>query len=221
MKVCTDSCLFGAWVASKIEKQIINPETILDIGCGTGLLSLMLAQKTNALTDAVEIEKNSFEQAAENINASSWNNQIKIFHDDIKNWDESLKYELVISNPPFYENDLLSEKEEKNLSKHSAGLSLEELISVAKDLLSEDGTFAVLLPWQRAKLFETTALQHFLFVKEKAEVRQTPLHKYFRTMLILQKQGTATVKNELTIKTNKNEYSGEFKELLKDYYLYL
>ena len=221
MKVCTDSCLFGAWVADKIEKENIKPKNILDIGTGTGLLSLMLAQKTNAQIDAVEIDENSFEQSTENAKASPWNNQIKIFHADIKKWNAPLKYDLIISNPPFYENDLLPEDGRKNVSKHNAALSLEELIVIAKNLLTEDGCFAVLLPWHRTKSFENAASAESLFIKEKIEIRQTAKHNYFRTMLILQKQKTAMQKSELAIKDNSNEYTKEFIELLKDYYLYL
>ena len=221
MKVCTDSSLFGAWIASKIEDKTINPKTILDIGTGTGLLSLMLAQKTNAAIDAVEIDKNAFEQASQNVNTSSWNNHIKIFNADIKKWNPPLKYDLIISNPPFYENDLLPESEARSVAKHSAALTLEELIVIAKKLLNEDGTFAVLLPWHRTNLFENTVLKYSLFIKEKIEVKQTPLHNYFRTMLILQKAKIETINSELSIKNNSSEYSDEFKDLLKDYYLYL
>lgn len=221
MKVCTDSCLFGAWVASLIEKEEINPATILDIGTGTGLLSLMLAQKTNACIDAVEIETNTFDQATENIHASPWKNHIKIFNADIKNWKASFKYDLIVSNPPFYENNLLSQDDGKNISKHSTALNLEELISIAKNLLNKDGTFAVLLPFHRTELFESLASEHSFFVREKTKVKQTLSHNYFRTMLILHNQRTTALENELTIKNNDNQYSPEFKELLKDYYLYL
>jgi tRNA1Val (adenine37-N6)-methyltransferase len=221
MKVCTDSCLFGAWVASLIEKKIIGPKNILDIGTGTGLLTLMLAQKTNAGIDAVEFDKNAFEQATENAGASLWNNQIKVFHADIKKWNSPLKYDLIISNPPFYEGDLLPEDEGKTVSKHYTALNLEELIIAAKLMLTEDGTLAVLLPWYRTRTFENIASGHLLFVKEQTEVKQTSTHNYFRTMLILQKQRATLLKNEIAIKNKNNEYSPEFKELLRDYYLYL
>ena len=221
LKVCTDSCLFGAWIASAIEDKNISAETILDIGTGTGLLSLMLAQKSNAEIDAVEINKSAFEEATENVNASPWNNQIRIFNADIKKWKAPLKYDLVIANPPFYENDLLPENEAKNVAKHSAALSLEDLVVISKNLLNEDGTFAVLLPWHRTRLLENISSEHSFFIKEKKEVKQTPSHAYFRTMLILQKQKAGTLENELTIKNNDNEYSREYKDLLKDYYLYL
>ena len=221
MKVCTDSCLFGAWIASVIENKNINPKTILDIGTGTGLLSLMLAQKSDAGIDAVEIDRNAYEQAMQNVSISAWHDRIKIFNADIKKWHPSLKYDLIISNPPFYENNLFPEDERKTISKHGAALSLEELITIAKNLLNNDGSVAVVLPWQRTNFFENLALKHFLFVKEKIEVKQTTSHDYFRTMFILQKQKTAIRKNAITIKNTDNKYSNEFKDLLKDYYLYL
>jgi tRNA1Val (adenine37-N6)-methyltransferase len=221
MKVCTDSCLFGAWIADKIEQKKINPKTILDIGTGTGLLSLMLAQKSSAQIDAVEIDENAFAQAKENFNASPWNERLHAFHSDIKKWNAPGKYYLIISNPPFFENDLLPEDEGKNISKHSSTMRLEELLSIARNLLNEEGNFAILLPWHRAKCFESEASAQSLFVKEIMEVKQTTPHSFFRTIFILQKQKTVTLKSELSIKNNDNQYTAEFIELLKDYYLYL
>ena len=219
MKVCTDSCLFGAWVGSKTEQEIISPKTILDIGTGTGLLSLMLAQKSGAQIHAVDIDKNSFVQASENFNASPWNERLQAFHSDIKEWKAPCKYDLIIANPPFYENDLLP-RDNGSVSKHSSALRLEELLVKAKDLLNEDGNLALLLPWARSNWFENAAPGYSLYVKEKTEVKPSPLHNYFRTMLLLQNQKTGTVENGLSVKNNNHEYTYEFIELLKDYYLY-
>jgi tRNA1Val (adenine37-N6)-methyltransferase len=221
MKVCTDSCLFGAWVAANTEQNIRKPLTILDIGAGTGLLSLMLAQKSTARIDAVDIDKNSCKQAAENFNESPWKERLRAFHADIKDWKAPCKYDLIIANPPFYENDLMPEDSGKSISKHSSAITLEGLLIKVKTLLDERGNFAVLLPWARTKWFENAAVAYSLFVKEKVEVKQTPLHNYFRTMLLLQNEKPFTVQNELTIKNGYNEYTPEFNELLKDYYLNL
>lgn len=221
MKVCTDSCLFGAWVAFKTEQKIINPKSILDIGTGTGLLSLMLAQKSGATIQAVDIDKNSVVQAAENFNTSPWNERIQAFQSDIKEWKAPGKYDLIISNPPFYENDVAPADNRKSISKHSAAMRLENLSLRVKNLLHEDGNFALLLPSSRAEWFENAAQANSFYVKEKTEVRQTPLHNYFRTMLLLQHQKTETFKSELVIKDNNNAYTDEFIELLKDYYLNL
>ena len=221
MKVCTDSCLFGAWIAVKTEQKIISPKSILDIGTGTGLLSLMLAQKSGATIQAVDIDKNSVVQAAENFNASPWNERMQAFQSDIKEWKAPGKYDLIIVNPPFYENDLAPGDNRKSISKHSTAMRLEDLLLQVKNVLNEDGNFALLLPSSRAEWFENAAVGNLLFVKEKTEVRQTPLHNYFRTMLLLQHQKTETFKSEVVIKDNNNAYTGEFIELLKDYYLYL
>ncbi|MEO8766133.1 MAG: methyltransferase [Ginsengibacter sp.] len=221
MKVCTDSCLFGAWIAHKVGEENIKPKNILDIGTGTGLLSLMLAQKCSAQIDGIDVDSNSFTQATENFNASPWNERLHAFHSNINEWKPSGKYDLIISNPPFYENDLLPGDYGKSISKHSSLMRLEDLLLKAKDLLNEDGTFAVLLPWRRTLWFENAAANHSLLVKEKMEVKQTPAHSYFRTMALLQHQKNDIVKTDMAIKTSQNEYTAGFSELLKDYYLYL
>ena len=133
MKVCTDACLFGAWVANKIELNEINADNILDIGCGTGLLSLMLAQKTKAQIDAVEIDKNAFEQAKENINLTEWKEQINIHHGSIIDFKSNKKYDLIICNPPFYENQLKSVDSARNKAMHATTLSYKDLIFVLKN----------------------------------------------------------------------------------------
>jgi tRNA1Val (adenine37-N6)-methyltransferase len=221
MKVCTDSCLFGAWIAHEIERKKISVKTILDIGTGTGLLSLMLAQKTNAIISAVEIDINSSEQADENFKRSPWLDRLRLFHADIKSWRAQHQYDLIVCNPPFYEDDLLPGDNGKNISKHSTALNFEELLIVVKKLIKYDGAFAILLPASRATFFETLAFKHSLFPEEKLEVKQTPSHTYFRTMFFFRTQKCKLSVNDLSIKDDKNEYTKEFTTLLKDYYLYL
>lgn len=112
MKVCTDACLFGAYAANQL--IFINPAECLDIGTGTGLLSLMLAQKIPANIDAVEIEYASYSQAKGNFEHSPWREQLNVFHTDINQFQSEKKYNCIISNPPFFEKDLKSEDEKKN-----------------------------------------------------------------------------------------------------------
>lgn len=221
MKVCTDSCLFGAWIADKIERKIINAEKILDVGTGTGLLSLMIAQKSDAIIDAAEIDKKATKQANENFDGSSWKHQLNVFNADIRNWNAPNKYDLIICNPPFYENDLHSQDEGKNVSKHDANLRLADLVIVIRSLLNISGKFAILLPWHRTKAFEELIADASLYVSECVEIKQTPAHNYFRTILLLEMQKSTSINFKMTIKNADNQYSKEFNQLLKDYYLYL
>src|SRR5688572_6302630 len=145
MKVCTDACIFGAWIANIISNAKSGILNCLDIGAGTGLLSLMIAQKTSALIDAIEIEAYAFEQAKENFSNSPWNQRLRIFYSDVKHFNSPLKYDFIISNPPFYQNDLTSPLKTKNVAKHSTDLNLDELLGVIKNLLNKSGSFAILL----------------------------------------------------------------------------
>ncbi|MDE3182851.1 MAG: methyltransferase [Bacteroidota bacterium] len=219
MKVCTDSCLFGAWIADKIEKKVLHPENILDIGSGTGLLSLMLAQKSNAPIDAVEINENSFLQTKENFNESKWNKHLQACHADIKNWSSPIKYDLIISNPPFFENDLKSENPHKNLAKHNEGLNFAELLQAISNHLAEVGYFALLLPFHRVEIFKKMATENHFYVKEECLVKQTPAPSFFRGLLLFSTQKENSISKELIIKEKEGNYTKDFDELLKDYYL--
>ncbi len=221
MKVCTDSCLFGAWVADKIETKNLIAEKILDIGSGTGLLSLMMAQKTVTKIDAVEINENSFQQTKENFLQSHWNERLQAIHVDIKKMESSSKYDLIISNPPFFENELKSYQVNINIAKHDEGLTLIELLQSIKGLLPFNGNFAVLLPYQRIEYFLNLATENEFYVKEEILVKQTPGHSYFRGILLLGPNPEIVIRKELAIKDEIGNYTKEFISLLKDYYLHL
>ena len=219
MKVCTDSCLFGAWIADKFERKTINPKIILDIGAGTGLLSLMIAQKSNAQIDAVEIDANSYQQTVENFLESLWSKRLQIYHADIKNWKSKIKYDLIISNPPFFENDLKANGQNKNLAKHNDGLTFAELLFAIKDNLAINGNFAILLPFHRIEYLKILAVENGFYLQEELLVKQTPKHSYFRGMLFFGLKSTSNISNELTIKDETGNYTDGFNLLLKDYYL--
>lgn len=218
MKVCTDACLFGVWVADALQRRGIQPTTILDIGTGTGLLSLMLAQKTDAFIDAIEIDETAAMQAIENFDASPWKDRLQAICGDAREIKPSKKYDLIICNPPFFEGDLKSIDERKNLALHSSDLSFEELIKISQSLLNSDGWFAVLLPYHRAESFFRIATTHGFDLWEKCLVRQTEKHDYFRCMALLGTSSTG-ISSEITIK-KEGRYSTEFLKLLKDYYLH-
>lgn len=218
MKVCTDACLFGALVA---DIDLPNAK-ILDIGTGTGLLSLMIAQKNQgAHIDAVEINTMSVEQAAENVAASPWAKNIQVFNSDIVSFVPENKYDLIISNPPFFENDLLSGDEAKNNAKHDSSLNLLQLLNIVNEHLDENGILAVLLPYHRVNYFIEEAAKKKLYPKSQVLVKQTPAHTFFRGILFFSGKLTDPQLKEMFIKDSNQNYSPEFTAALKDYYLYL
>lgn len=218
LKVCTDACLFGAWASH----QLINnpPTSILDIGTGTGLLSLQLAQKIpSAVIDAVELDPAAAAQAAQNAAATNFN--IQVHNADIKNYGGK-KYQHIISNPPFFENDLKSEHALKNQAMHSTTLTLQNLFTCVNDLLEPLGSFSLLLPFARANEVEGLAQSHGFTVTHKAVVQQTPNHTPFRVMYIFSKTAFMVAASETSIVIKENEsYTPAFIAYLKDYYLYL
>ena len=221
MKVCTDACLFGAWVADKIESGEIAPVNILDIGSGTGLLSLMLAQKTSANTDAVELDEQAVLQSKENSAASPRAKNIHIHHCTIIEFVAENKYELIICNPPFYEDQLRSGDAQRDLARHATALSFAELAGAIKNNLSAAGHAAVLLPYDRVKYFEKELHEKGLFITEKINIAHTADHPFFRSFLLMAFNQLAVPETTIMIKDSTGAYSGEFCRLLKDYYLAL
>ncbi len=217
LKVCTDACLFGAWVAHQLTSN--PPTTILDIGTGTGLLSLQLAQKLpSAFIDAVELDPAAAAQAAQNAAATTFN--IQVHNADIKNYGGK-KYQHIISNPPFFENDLKSEHALKNQAMHSTTLTLQNLFSCVDDLLEPLGSFSALLPFTRANEVEALAQSHDYTVAHKAVVQQTPNHTPFRVMYIFSKAAIMDASETSIVIKENDRYTPIFIAYLKDYYLFL
>ena len=146
MKVGTDGVLLGAWCP--IDN---NPFSVLDIGAGTGILSLMLAQRSNASQiDAIEIDEDAFEQCVDNFESSPWSDKLFCFHAGLDEFMEEPEdeYDLIISNPPFYTEDYKTENEQRDLARFSDALPFEDLVEATHLLLSENGIFAVIIPFK-------------------------------------------------------------------------
>lgn len=218
MKVCTDACLFGAWVVDYLKDN--QPPSILDIGTGTGLLTMMLAQHCSAKIDAIEIEEGASAQAQFNFSQSPWEKQLQLIRRDVKefNLNGGLGYHFIISNPPFYENDLPSPVQNKNLALHSKALTFKELIDCISKLLNNDGQFAILVPYTRYQYLIEEAAKAGFHVNKVTHVKQTTQHDFFRSMLIFSTNTHLAEENEISIKDH-NEYTSTFKELLSSYYL--
>ena len=249
MKVCTDACLFGAWVSNDISSSNENPKqlinSIVDIGTGTGLLTLMLAQATSthpnpANITAIEIEPYAASEAATNFKASPWKDRIELIHDAVQNFTKTVlslspidssvtislkkRFDCVITNPPFYEGDLQSPDAQKNVASHSTSLPWETLMNEVKHLLNEEGYYYVLIPALRAYTMQKLATQNNLQLIEEVVVFNSAKQKPFRA---IQKYKLTSIdikdikRSKFIIKNELNEYTQDFINLLAPYYLHL
>lgn len=219
MKVTTDSCLFGAWVADDI-KATSKALSILDIGSGSGLLSLMLAQQAHGNIDGIELQESDYHQSIKNITASPFYNQVQVFNADAQSFSYTKKYDIVISNPPFYAGDLKSSIKGKNIAHHDEGLKLNTLIPLIESILHPRGSFYLLLPAKRQEEIQHIITGSHLFINHAVFVRQTDSHVPFRVMLKGSFSKTIIGNSEMIIKKG-NLYTDEFARLLQPYYLHI
>lgn len=222
MKVTTDACLFGAWVSNLLPNSE-NTTQALDIGTGTGLLSLMLAQQHKCMQiDAIEIDHAAAEQANMNTVTSVFAGQIKVHNTDVFDFVPNHLYDFILSNPPFHQQHLKGTGTAKNIAHHDEGLTVEKLLPKAAGLLKSNGQLALLIPFYRQAEIIQSANRHHLFAKEICTVKQSSQHPYFRTMLFLCKQKNASARHTIiSICDELPNYSSAFKNLLQPYYLNL
>ena len=217
MKVTTDACVFGAWVASLLP----DCKQILDIGGGTGLLSLMLAQKNNAAITSIEIEVDCFHQLQENIQQSIFSDRIKAVHGNILEYNTDLKFDAIVTNPPFHEQQLKSGNKSINQARHEDSLLLPDLFKKVAELIKENGSFFVLLPSYRNDESMLLAKKFGFHPKQITKVHQSHNHKAFRMMYWFERKYENTNEDQLTITNSDGSYTEAFTALLKEYYLYL
>jgi tRNA1Val (adenine37-N6)-methyltransferase len=216
MKVCTDACIFGAWSARHFSHAV----RILDIGSGTGLLMMMMAQQSQGSIDGIELVAGCHEQLIENISQNNWKERLHAYHGDVKKFEAGQQYDLIISNPPFFEGDLKSDCNAEQLAKHSKELTLQELFQSVLKFISSEGSFNILIPYHRYEETIRLASQSDLNLQRELLVRQTEKHSFFRAILSFSTHSRSCITEELTIKEN-GQYTAAFIDLLKDYYLYL
>lgn len=217
MKVSTEGCLLGA-VVDCAEKA-----RVLDIGGGTGLLSLMVAQRSGARVTAVEADARAAEQALLNVGASPWANRVAVVQQSIQDFanETAETFDLIISNPPFYTNYLPSDDIRRKLAMHTYSLSMTDLADVVGRLLTQDGVFYVLYPAYEAGLFAQKALPHGLYPFENYVIRNKSGGPIFRMITSYVKHKEKSIQTELAIRDANDNYSKEFAELLRPYYLNL
>ena len=196
---------------------------MLEVGTGTGLLALMYAQQNTSPTiHAIEVEEEACEQAKENIDASPYAERIRVIKGDIKSVALLKKYDCIISNPPFYENEIRSADQKKNLARHHLGLTLAQFLKIIETNLSMYGNFYLLLPFKRNEEMKRLVLKRNLSLSRIVFVKQSTKHDYFRVMIsgnLSTEKVLETSIEEISILNDKKEYTEEFKELLRVYYL--
>jgi tRNA1Val (adenine37-N6)-methyltransferase len=197
----------------------------LDIGSGTGILSLMLAQQSAAQITAIEIEEGAFNQTEANFNLSSWKERCNVIHTSIQDYAAANKgqlYDCIITNPPFYEGDLNSPDNAKNLAAHSTALPWDDLAKSVHHLLLEEGTWFVLVPTLRAYTMQKIASNYGLYLSEECFMYNDAKHLPIRAMLkFVQQKEVAIQRHKIIIKNADQSYTTEFTNYLKDYYLNL
>lgn len=218
MKIGTDGVLLGAW--TPIEN---NPYSILDIGTGTGIIALMLAQRSVATQiDALEIDEEAFEQATDNFENSPWSDRLFCFHAALDEFVEEpeIEYDLIVSNPPFYTEDYKSINEQRDLARFADAMPFEDLIEAAALLLSENGIFSVIIPFKEESTFLALAKEYELYPMKITRVKGTPTSETKRSLLAFSRNiHTDFPIDELIIETARHIYTPEYIELTKDFYL--
>jgi tRNA1Val (adenine37-N6)-methyltransferase len=215
MKVGTDGVLLGAWA------RVASARRILDVGTGTGLIALMAAQRTTLATiDAIEIEKNAYAQACENVRSSAWNNRISVIHTSLQTFEPQHTYNVILSNPPFFSQSLRNPDSAKSTARHNHNLPPAELLRYAHKLLQPDGRIAVIYPVREAEQFLHEAHKIGLFPRRITRVIPAPGKEVKRLLVEISRQSTTCKETELCIETNKRHvYSAEYCALTKDFYL--
>lgn len=218
MKVGTDGVLLGSW--TPVDN---NPKTILDIGTGTGLIALMLAQRTTAhQIDALEIDENAYEQATDNFENSPWNDRLFCFHAGLDEFveDPEDEYDLIVSNPPFYSEDYKTNDKSRDLARFQEAMPFEELVEAADLLLSENGIFSVIIPFKEEARFIDLCAEVELYPVKVTRVKGNLSTPIVRSLLAFKRYELAILEaDELVIESNRHDYTPDYIALTKDFYL--
>ncbi len=219
MKIGTDAVLLGAWINLEF-----RPNSILDIGAGTGILALMMAQRSTAeLIDAIEIDDAAYEQCVGNFETSDWGDRLFCYHASLDEFTEEIEdqYDLIISNPPFYTDTFKTENEMRNMARFEDAMPFIELLKSASKLLSPNGHFNVVIPFSEEISFIELAGKEGLHPSRILHVRGQKSSPVKRSLICFTFQKQATQTQELIIEIARHQYTKEYTKLTKDFYLKL
>ena len=217
MKVGTDGVLLGAWAS--LDKQ---PESILDIGAGTGLIALQLAQRSYAETiDAIELDDAAYEQCVANFEVSPWGDRLFCYHAGFDEFVDEMEdtYDLIVSNPPFYAEDVASGNPFRDKARQSNSLPFDELVQGVSKFLTEDGIFAVIIPFKEEKSFVGLAEHVGMFPNRITRVKGNPDTDFKRSLMEFSFHQNEPIIDTLIIEEGRHQYTKEYVELTQAFYL--
>ncbi len=217
MKVGVDGVTLGAWC------DVSRAKRVLDVGSGSGLIALMVAQRSKAQIIAIDIDNHSFQQTYININQSPWSERIVAFHISLQDFaiKQSDKFDHIVSNPPYFSNSLKSKESSRNLARHNESLPLQDLIKISKSLLTNDGKLSLILPVDEAEQACVIAKENALFCSKKLGLKPLPNKNFKRLLLEFQTEEIVCQHSELIIENERGIYTPQYAEMVKEFYLKL
>ncbi|MBR4156817.1 MAG: methyltransferase [Bacteroidales bacterium] len=216
MRVGTDAVLFAQWV------EVLSSDKALDIGTGSGVIPLILAQKGVGSVDAVELDSDSYEEASLNFNISVYSDKLSVVQNDVRSYADNVgeKYDLIVSNPPYYASDVKPIKEKKVMARHVSTLSFRDLLVSAKKMMKENARLALVLPFYESRLFIKEAESQGFYLQKEFLISPIDGKEPNRVNMQFVLNEVEAVDSKLfTIRNKDYSYTEEYKEFLKDYYL--
>jgi tRNA1Val (adenine37-N6)-methyltransferase len=215
MKVGTDAVVLGAWL------EVAGARRILEIGTGCGIIALMLAQKTLATIDAIDVDEASANEASENFASSPWNDRLHSFHISLNDFapDKTGTYDLIVSNPPFFQNSMLPPTKGRQLARHNVELTFDTFLSSSSRLLSREGKLAVILPCSEEVKFIEIAGKEGLFLQSKLDIFPKPSKPKKRVILVFSStKRENTIADSIILRNEDGHYSDDYKRITKDFH---
>ena len=213
MKVGTDGVLLGAWT------NVNNSQKILDIGTGSGLVALMLAQRCEASITAIDIDSEAVEQAQININASNWKNRMEVIHTDLCKYSPQNQFDTIVSNPPYFIDSLKCDDIQRNTARHNDTLTSEQLFENVSRMLCPEGEFSLILPFEQTESAISTGEKYGLHPTRHTRVITRPGLPPKRSLLAFKKRPEEYIPQDLVIELERHVYSEEYIALTKEFYL--
>ena len=217
MKVGTDGVLLGAWT-----KTSSYPHQILDVGTGTGLVAIMLAQRfKKSQIHAIDIDKASADEALFNAQSSPWSERLSITHCAFQDYNPSYKYDLIVSNPPYFRNTTQSQDLARATARNNDSLSLEYLVEKSHELLNENGELVLIVPSNEFETIQSLAEKFNFYISKLCWIKGNQQSLIKRLLIAISKRKDILEENSLTIENSRHNYTEEYRDLCKDFYLKL